>query len=170
MLTHSFRLPKRGCCLAEKRTGGIISFFPGLAWPTLFSGPQLGQRRRGRAVRSFRQAPRPLSSRQDRSTAQLPPALVRRDRATPKLRSRSTAFWPSLRIAAVRFLILGIWVPQTRYAERRLLTILHEQSRRIKRQKGCTSRGRSNPRSSGRRCQSRAAERLFGDHEYDKRR
>src|ERR1700756_1394284 len=87
-----FDLPRRGRCLAEKRTGGIISFFPGLAWPTLFSGPQLGQRRRGRAVRSFRQAPRPLSSRQDLSTPQLPPALVGRGGATRRLHSESTAF------------------------------------------------------------------------------
>src|ERR1700756_3900809 len=89
-----FDLPRRGRCLAEKRTGGIISFFPGLAWPTLFSGPQLGQRRRGRAVRSFRQAPRPPSSRQDRSTAQLPPTLVQHGRATAKLHSKLAAFGP----------------------------------------------------------------------------
>jgi len=73
--------------------GEIISFFP-LAWPIPFSGPQLGQRRPGRADRSFRKAPRPLSSRWDRSTAQLPPALARRDRANPVLHSKLTAFGP----------------------------------------------------------------------------
>ena len=72
----------------------ITNFIPALAWPTPFSGPQLGQRRLGRADRSLRQAPRPLSSRWDRSTAQLPPALARRGRATPRLHSSSMASGP----------------------------------------------------------------------------
>src|SRR5260370_42384584 len=87
-------LPRDDCRLTEKRKGEIISFFPGLAWPTLFSGPQLGQRRLARADRSFVQAPKPLSSRRDRSTAQPPPALARRGRATPRLRSKFTASGP----------------------------------------------------------------------------
>src|SRR6266478_2050276 len=82
--------------------GEITSFFPGLAWPIPFSGPQLGQRRLARADRSFRQAPRPLSSRWDQSTAQLPPALARRDRTNPRLHSKLTAFGPSSSFVSLR--------------------------------------------------------------------
>jgi hypothetical protein len=74
--------------------GEITNFVPALAWPTPFSGPQLGHRRLGRADRSLRQAPRPLSSRWDRSTAQLPPALARRGRAIPRIHSSSMASGP----------------------------------------------------------------------------
>jgi hypothetical protein len=68
--------PRGARCLTAERTGEIISLFPGLSWPIAFSGPQLGQRRLVRADRSFRQAPRPLSSRRDRLTAQRPPRLL----------------------------------------------------------------------------------------------
>src|SRR5260370_20387939 len=87
-------LPRDDCRLTEKRKGEIISFFPGLARPTPFSGPQLGQRPLARADRSFVQAPKPLSSRRDRSTAHPPPPLARRGRATPRLRSKLTASGP----------------------------------------------------------------------------
>jgi hypothetical protein len=45
-------------------------------------------------------------------------------------------FGPPSGLLLSAFLVLGIWVPQTRHPERRLLTILHEQSHRMKRQKG----------------------------------
>ena len=55
------------------------------------SGARRVSRRLGRADQSFRQALTPPSSRQDRSTAQPPHALVPHGRATPRLRAKSTA-------------------------------------------------------------------------------
>ena len=74
--------------------GVITSFVRGLSSPTSFPGAQAGLQRLGRADRSFRQAPRPLSLRQDRSIAQLPPAPPWCGYATPRLLSTSTAFGP----------------------------------------------------------------------------
>jgi hypothetical protein len=62
---------------------------PGRSWGSVGAGEPF---------EAFGESPRPLSSRQDRSTAQPPLALARRGRAIPRLHSTSTAFWSSLQL------------------------------------------------------------------------
>ena len=112
------------------------------------SGARRVSRRLGRADQSFRQAPRQLSLRQDRSTAQPPHALVRHGRATPRLRSKSTAFLvlPRSPFPAVVRSISSPEYLETR-CPRHLLTILHERLRQMNRKKSRPSSRKTEPAS-----------------------
>src|SRR5262249_32676057 len=70
--------------------------FGGPAGPPPVAEARLGWRRLAPGAHSFRRAASPPFSRRYRSTAQPLPALVRRDRATPRHHSKSTASRPPL--------------------------------------------------------------------------
>ena len=105
------------------------------------SGARRVSRRLGRADQSFRQAPRQLSLRQDRSTAQPLLALALHGRATPRLRSKSMAFLVLARspVPCSCPLYPSLECLKTRWPGH-LLTILHERSRRMKPKSRSSSR------------------------------
>src|SRR5712671_1046080 len=84
MLTHSFRPPEARLLLDRGTRGRNHPFhsWSFVANSLLRSTAGVAAARASRSNQSFRQGPRPLSLRRDRSTARPPLALVRRGRAS----------------------------------------------------------------------------------------